>query len=157
MNIEYLNSLKSLTAIIPVYIENYGKTTRIYSGNGEIKEVNFSFYKVLRDYCLLHYLNMSEIRKLSVNITGSRGMVPLYIRKDKILIPFKIYEKKGEAEKSFGYINIKEAEYMNLEEKFILCKGGRKITFYDKKTNVLKKLGQSELLSEKIPALDQWY
>lgn len=156
MNIEYLNLLKSLTAIVPVYIKNHGKTTRLYLSSGEVKEVDFSFYKVLRDYCLIHYLNMNEIRKLSVNITGSRGMVPLYIRKDKILIPFKIYEKKGEEEKSFGYINIKEAK-LNLDEKFILCKGGQKIYFHDKKTNVLKKLGQSELLSEKVPALEQWY
>lgn len=50
MSIEYLNLLKSLTAIVPVYIENYGKTTRLYLNSGEVKEVNYSFYKVLRDY-----------------------------------------------------------------------------------------------------------
>lgn len=150
MKIEYINSLKSLTAIIPGYINNYGKITRIYLKNGSIKEVSFSFSKVLKDYCLINYLNLNEIRKLSGSITGSKGMVPIYIRKDRILISFKVYEKKGDNERTFGYINIKEINDLDLNNKFLTFKSGQKIKYFDKKENVIRKIGQGQLLWERI-------
>lgn len=150
MKIEYINSLKSLTAIIPGYINNYGKITRIYLKDGSIKEFSFSFSKVLRDYCLIHYLSLNEIRKLSRSITGSKGMVPIYIREDRIFISFKVYEKKEDTEKAYGYINIKEIEDLDLNNKYITFKSGQKIKYFDKKENVIKKIGQGQLLLERV-------
>lgn len=155
MNIEYLNQLIALNAIIPDYINNYGKVTKIFLNSGEIKEVNFSFSKVLRDYCLIHYLNVKEIKKLSADITGSKGMVPIFIRKNKILIPFKVHKKKCDEEKAFGYINIKAADRLDLDDKYVLLGSGQRIEFYDKKENIIKKIGQGQLLLERISSYQQ--
>lgn len=93
MNIEYINSLKLITAIILGYVQNYGKVTIMYLKDGGTVKVNFSLYKVLKDYCLIHYLNLKEVKSISKKITGTGGKVPIFIREDKILIAFKVYEK----------------------------------------------------------------
>lgn len=146
MNAEYCKLLKSVAAILPGYKANYGKVTRIYLKDGRVEEVDFSLSKVLRDCCLIHCLSLSEIKKLSGNITESKGMVPIYIGEDRILMPFKVYEKKGDNERSFGYINMKEIEDIGLNNKYIILKNGIKIKYFDKNHVVMKKIGQGRLL-----------
>jgi hypothetical protein len=150
MNIEYINSLKLITAIIPGYVRNYGKVTIMYLKDGATVKVNFSLYKVLRDYCLIHYLSLNEVKSISKKITGTDGKVPIFIREDKILIAFKVYEKKGEYERTFGYVNIKEIEDFGFDNNCMTFKSGHIIKYYDKKENVMKKLGQGQLLEERI-------
>ena len=98
----------------------------------------------------MKYLNFEEIRKASATITGSKGMVPLYIRPDKILLPFRVFPAKVDTDRSFVYVNIKEVDIIDPDKKYLIFKSGQRLDFFDSKNCVLKKMGQSQLLGEKI-------
>ena len=77
MKIDYIEALKSMIAIIPLYKDGEGKITMIKAENGYEYLTKVSINKALRDYFALNLLSLKAVTSKSEKLLDKKSLVPL--------------------------------------------------------------------------------
>lgn len=150
MNYEYIEKLEKVCAVLPCYIKDEGKATKICYKDGGYEYSSYSVKKILNDYCALNLRCINSLKKLSSDITGRKSLFPLYIKEGSTFIPVKTIKPISKGDNCIGYINeryIKELDFTN--KRVILTNGGI-IQYLDGKETIKKRIADCTIINKKI-------
>lgn len=97
---------KEIIAIIPLYIDIEGNSTKVITNRQDEEYI----YKSIKTFITLlakyFMIDLNSSRKYYGRIIGSTNIVPLPFDKDNIFVPLKVRKSISKNDGSFGYFNI---------------------------------------------------
>ncbi len=97
---------KEIIAIIPLYIDIEGNSTKVITNRQDEEYI----YKSIKTFITLlakyFMIDLNSSRQYYGRIIGSTNIVPLPFDKDNIFVPFKVRKSISKNDGSFGYFNI---------------------------------------------------
>lgn len=106
MEIENLIT-KEIVAIIPVYLQNIGNGTIVYTIDEGAWEIPKTIKTVIRQLCEYFHLDLKVSRNYYGKILNIKNIVPLVLNDDYIFSPVKTRKPFTKNDGSTGYINVK--------------------------------------------------
>ena len=104
-----------IMAIIPLYIEMKGNSTKIITFNSEDYHIYKSVKSVISLFARYFMVDLNASRKYYGNVLGCVNIVPIPFNKDIILVPIKVRKPLSRNDGSLGYINLNYIK--NIEQK----------------------------------------
>ena len=143
MRVSYIEALKSMIAIVPVYKIGEGKMTLIKSENGDEYLTKISINKAIRDYFALNLLSLTAITAKSEKILNKKSLVPL-INNNEVIIPIKTIKPLVKGDRAFGYINYSKVK--EVRDGLVTFTNGYKLNYVDKYETVKKRIAEGDIL-----------
>lgn len=102
------NILKDeLLAVLPIYVEDKGNCTKIYTKNGEPTIIEKNIRSVMRKICKNYMIDLRETKKRYSPLLASPSQVPIPLSRKDVFIPIKTRNPLYKNDGAMGYINIK--------------------------------------------------
>ncbi len=96
--------------LVPLYEQDGGNATRIYTATGQIHEDRRTMRWVLRKIARIYSVDLERLRhNVGANLAVSQG-VPLPLAPELVLAPLKLRQAIGANDGSIGYVNISAIE-----------------------------------------------
>lgn len=149
MNSDYVKKLKNICAVVPCYVQNMNKQTKVYYVTGEISYSSYSINRIINDYCAINMVSFKYSKKISGIIVNRKNNIP-FIIKNAIMLPVKTVKPYYKGDKCFGYINILYIKNFIFKEKKIFLTEGNIINFIEKQETIKKRLAECTLLKYKV-------
>lgn len=143
MKIDYIEALKSMIAIIPLYKDGEGKITMIKAENGYEYLTKVSINKALRDYFALNLLSLKAVTSKSEKLLDKKSLVPL-INNNEVIIPIKTIKPLVKGDRAFGYINYSKVK--EVRNGVIIFKDGEELSYIDKYETVKRRIAEGDIL-----------
>lgn len=105
-NIEELIS-KEIIAIIPLYVDMRGNSTKIITKEEKEAYIYKSIKTVIALLAKYFMIDLASSRQYYGKIIGCTNIVPLAFNKDNVFAPLKVRKAIGKNDGSFGYFNIR--------------------------------------------------
>lgn len=102
LNLEH--SWQNVEALVPIYEENGGNSTKVYLEGGEKIVLSLKTKTVLKKLARVFAIDLSELRKKYGRLVGRRNSSPLPLHPNLILVPLKYREPLAKDEGASGYI-----------------------------------------------------
>lgn len=145
----------NIGALIPFYDEQGGNSTRVYTLDGDTVEDSRTMRWILKKLAQHFAVDLESLRKRFGSYLGVTRGVPLPLREELVLIPFKFRKIIGDNDGAGGYVNLKAVERVEdfpagdgLKSRIILRHNYVVPCYYSRKT-VEQRLRAGELVSDK--------
>lgn len=102
--------LMSIAAIVPVYGENGGNSTRIYFSDGSRYDYNLKLKTVLNRLARYFNYSLTHLRENYGTYLCCRHSAPLPLNEKLVLVPFKARIPHWPQDGSSGYVNLMAVE-----------------------------------------------
>jgi len=108
-----------IMAIIPLYIDMKGNSTRIKTRNSK----EFNIYKSIRSVLILlskyFMIDLNASRRYYGRVIGCKNVVPIPFDKDNIFVPLKVRKPLSKNDGSFGYFNLDSIKRVDKKENHV--------------------------------------
>lgn len=105
--------LEGIEALIPLYRENIGDTSKIIKKDGTIYLENRKVKAVLNNLAKIYSIDLISVRRKYATVVNQRNILPIPFSKDITLIPFKMRVPIFPSDGSQGYINLESIKSIN--------------------------------------------
>ena len=102
--------LTSIAAIVPIYGEHGGNSTRIYFNDGSSYDYNLKLKAVLNRLAKYYNYSLTHLRENYGSYFRCRHSAPLPLSEMLVLIPFKARNPHSSQDGSSGYVNLLAVE-----------------------------------------------
>lgn len=139
-----------IIALIPLYVDNKGNSTKIITN----KSNSIILYKTIRTALKLlakyFMIDLSSARKYYGDLIGSSNVIPIPFSSDNILVPIKTRRPISKNDGSFSYINLRFIK--NIHERdngvYILMEGNVEIKCIQNIKTVKKHISQGRIVKK---------
>lgn len=95
-----------IIAILPLYIDMEGNSTKVITKNQNEEYINKSIKTFIALLAKYFMIDLSSTRQYYGKLIGSANIVPLPFNKDNIFVPLKVRKPISKNDGSLGYFNI---------------------------------------------------
>ena len=138
---------KEIMAIIPIYIEDKGNCTIIYTKKGNV-QVYTTIRTVIKKLCAHYRLDVKASNRHFGGLISIKNAIPLPLTRDNIFIQVKVRKPIGKDDGSMGYFNmdaIKKIKGLKGDAS-ILLKNGYEIQCLCSHGTIKKHIKHGELI-----------
>ncbi len=145
---------QGIEAILPVYIENRGNSTLIYTRDKE-DIIDKSCKSVIKNICRHYHLDIKASNEFYGNILSIKKHHPLPLSKDFVMIQAKTRIPLGKHDGAYGYINIAAIKEIrksmtNEDRCIIYLRYGQEIEIHCKKSTLDKRIKHGHIVQSLI-------
>lgn len=142
--------MNKIIAILPIYLDTKGNSTKIIVENKEDMLIYSRTIRVLKSIAGYFTLDLRKVRNEYGKIIESKNMVPIPLTKRDILIPMKTRTPISKNDGSIGYFNLKYIEDILKKDKEIYIKfiTGREIKVLNSERTIIKHINDGKLVKQ---------
>ncbi len=96
-----------LMAILPLYVDDKGNCTMVYTKKGQPKIIEKNMRSVMNKICKHYMIDLKETKKRYSSLISAPSQVPIPLSKNDVFIPLKTRNPLYKNDGAMGYINIK--------------------------------------------------
>ena len=100
---------KGIEAILPVYIEDKGNCTIIYTKEDDVI-LKKAIKSTIRNLCKYYHLDLKESNKTYGNLLSINKQPPIPLTPNQVFVPIKVRKPIISHDGAYGYINIDSIE-----------------------------------------------
>ncbi|WP_425448017.1 hypothetical protein [Dethiothermospora halolimnae] len=137
-----------IMAIIPVYVENKGNSTKVITAGADITLIYKSIKTVLKIIANYFMTDMRVGKKYYGNLIGATNVVPVVFNNHNIFVPLKTRKPISKNDGSFGYFNLDYIERVEKKngEIYIILKNDIKVKTILKLKSVKKHIREGKII-----------
>lgn len=142
--------INKIIAILPIYLDTKGNSTKIIIENKEDMFIYSRTIRVLKSIAGYFTLDLRKVRNEYGKIIESKNMVPIPLTKRDILIPMKTRKPISKNDGSIGYFNLKYIEDILKKDEDIYIKfiTEREIKVLNSERTIIKHINDGRLVKQ---------
>lgn len=138
----------NITAIVPIYVANKGKASKIYLKDGKTLIDSREAINIVKDIAAILAVDLGSLKKFCSHRLAIKNALPLPLLPSLMFVPLRVRKPLVSKDSATGYINFFSILDVNKNGKIseIEVEGDKKIDCYQTKKTVQVHLVYSRLI-----------